>query len=269
MRFLATWIAHLALNVRPWRGLLDTALRMDGRNAAALGGKLRYGLTPDFRVLVLLAAEDRSFAEVYRAHARDSRAQLLQDLVQIHLCGAKRDGYFVEIGVGNGVDFSNSYLFETALGWRGLLVEPNPDFHAAIRDCRTARLATEAAFDRSGGSVPFLKQSAGEMSGIADFTKKRRKGSALTIDVPTIRTDELFAREGVPAFVDFLSVDTEGTEFEILSAVDFEATRFGFIAVEHNHREARRRKVIELLESKGYRRVLDHISQFDDWFVPA
>lgn len=269
MRFLATWIAHLGLNARPFRGLLDTALRLDEKNAAALGGKLRYGLSPDFRVLVLLAAEQRGFAEIYKAHAAGSRAQLLQDLVQIHLRGEKREGYFVEIGVGNGVDFSNTYLFEKSLGWRGLLVEPNPDFHAAIRESRDAALATEAAFERTGDSVPFLKQSSGEMSGIADFTKQRRKGTAETIDVPTIRTDELFAREGVPAFVDFMSVDTEGTEYEILSAIDFAATRFGFIAVEHNHHEARRRRVKALLEEKGYRRVLDHVSQFDDWFLPA
>lgn len=219
-------------------------------------------------MLVLLAAEDRAFAEVYRTHAHHSRAQLLQDLVQIFCCGEKRGGYFVEIGVGNGVDFSNTVLFETELGWDGLLVEPNPDFHVPIRACRGARLATEAAFDTTGDSVRFLKQGSGEMSGIAGFTKHRRRGPAATIDVPTIRTDELFAREGVPAFVDFLSVDTEGTEHEILSSVDFEATRFGFIAVEHNHDAARRARVKGLLETNGYRRVMAHISQFDDWFVP-
>ena len=39
----------------------------------------------------------------------------------------KRDGFFVEAGAHNGVEASNTLYFEKKMGWKGLLVEPNPD----------------------------------------------------------------------------------------------------------------------------------------------
>ena len=177
MKFTDTLLAHVGLNVRKLRFLLDIALRIDSRNATAIGAKLRYG-SSHLRVLALVAVEDEQFLNTYRRFGGDSRAQLLQDIVCLHLrrSGSKsrHQGYFIEIGVGNGVDLSNTHLFERGLGWDGLLVEPNPHFHTSIRENRKCKLATEAAYDRCSDTVPFLSQSAREMSGLLSHTKKRR-----------------------------------------------------------------------------------------------
>ena len=63
-----------------------------------------------------------------------------------------------------------------------------------------------------------------------------------------------------------MSVDTEGSEFEILSAFDFDRWDVRAISVEHNHTGVRE-QLYELLSARGYRRELTDLSQFDDWYV--
>ena len=87
-------------------------------------------------------------------------------------------------------------------------------------------------------------------------------------EVPTVSLTDLLVEHGAPAEMDFLSIDTEGSEFDILSALDHERFRFRVIACEHNH-SPMREKLKVLLESNGYRRTLKAISQFDDWYVRA
>ena len=55
-----------------------------------------------------------------------------------------------------------------------------------------------------------------------------------------------------PRFIDYLSLDTEGSEYEILKALDFDKYTIGLIDVEHNFVEPRRSQIKELLISKGY-----------------
>jgi hypothetical protein len=76
----------------------------------------------------------------------------------------------------------------------------------------------------------------------------------------------LLKHHNAPKHIEFLSVDTEGSEFEILNAFDFSQYSFGAICVEHNYL-ANRSKVKDLLVSNGYRQVYPELSDFDDWFV--
>jgi hypothetical protein len=71
-----------------------------------------------------------------------------------------------------------------------------------------------------------------------------------------------------PKFVDFLSIDTEGSEFEILRNFDFQSYRFGAICVEHNFADTRG-KINKLLLANGYVQVHPELSDFDDWYVQA
>ncbi|MBK7635080.1 MAG: FkbM family methyltransferase [Saprospiraceae bacterium] len=59
--------------------------------------------------------------------------------------------------------------------------------------------------------------------------------------------------------IDYLSIDTEGSEYDILSSFNFDRYTFGIITVEHNY-TAYRDRIKDLLESKGYRRVLTNLS---------
>jgi hypothetical protein len=69
-----------------------------------------------------------------------------------------------------------------------------------------------------------------------------------------------------PKHIDFLSVDTEGSEFEILNAFDFSQHSFGASCVEHNF-SGNRERVTALLLSNGYCLVYQNLSDFDDWII--
>ena len=66
--------------------------------------------------------------------------------------------------------------------------------------------------------------------------------------------------------IDYLSIDTEGSEFEILSNFDFETWKFAVITVEHNYTHDRER-IYRLLSNYGYQRKFENLSAFDDWYI--
>jgi hypothetical protein len=77
---------------------------------------------------------------------------------------------------------------------------------------------------------------------------------------------DLLKAHNAPKFIEFLSIDTEGSEFEILKDFDFQSYRFGAICVEHNFSDTRER-INELLLANGYAQVHSDLSEFDDWYV--
>jgi hypothetical protein len=88
-----------------------------------------------------------------------------------------------------------------------------------------------------------------------------------TYQVETITLQQLLINANAPKQIDFLSIDTEGSEFEILSKFPFEEYFFKFITVEHNNSE-NRGKLKDLMNSKGYFEILPEFSGGDWWFVP-
>ena len=71
----------------------------------------------------------------------------------------------------------------------------------------------------------------------------------------------------LPDVIDYLSIDTEGSELEILQTFDFDAYKFRLITVEHAGEKEKREKICSLLESKGYNRWLPILSRWDDWYI--
>ena len=204
-----------------------------------------------------------------RAHL--SKAQLFQDLWVLWALGEKRGGYFVEFGATDGRSLSNTWLLEKEMGWKGILAEPNPIFSKVIRENRACAISTKCVHSASGRTVDFMAAKKPEYSRMAEINpadghEERRRGDSEIVSVETISLNDLLVEHQAPRRIDYLSVDTEGSEYEILSAFDFERWRPRAITVEHNFTPMRER-LFELLSSKGYRRVWVGLSRFDDWYV--
>ena len=73
-------------------------------------------------------------------------------------------------------------------------------------------------------------------------------------------------KHNAPKLIDYLSIDTEGSELEILSNHDFSKYNFSVITVEHFYRKDRD-KILSLLTRNGYLRKYENISFQDDWYV--
>jgi hypothetical protein len=78
----------------------------------------------------------------------------------------------------------------------------------------------------------------------------------------------LLDKHHAPRHIEYLSIDTEGSEFDILNAVDFKKYSFDIITVEHNYTSARE-KIYSLLTKHGYKRQFQDISSFDDWYISS
>lgn len=190
-----------------------------------------------------------------------------QDLLAVVSSGMKKDGFFVEFGAADGIENSNTYLLEKNLGWQGILSEPAKMWHRALAESRQAHISHEAVWTRSG--VELLFHEDGGISALDGFQKlKHEKRSNVRYSVETVSLQDLLKKFGAPRNIDFLSIDTEGSELEILRAFDWGSYSFGLICVEHNFSETRE-KIHLLLKEKGYRRFLEDISGVDDWYEPA
>jgi FkbM family methyltransferase len=200
-----------------------------------------------------------------------SKSQLGQDLLALIGSVAKKNGFFVEFGAADGVALSNSFLLEKGFGWSGILCEPNRSWHEDLKKNRSCTIEFRCVYSRTGELIGFSENYIGELSGITEFTGNDHHGlinrTTDSYQVETISLLDLLAQHNAPKHVDFLSVDTEGSEFEILNAFNFSRYTFGAICVEHNYLE-NRPKVKALLEANGYRQVYPELSEYDDWFAP-
>lgn len=91
-------------------------------------------------------------------------------------------------------------------------------------------------------------------------------GVGQSYEVTSVSLNDLLSEYGAPQTVDYLSIDTEGTELEILSATDFPKWRFEVVTVEHNG-EPHRTAIRELMTRQGYMNILPEVSGWDDWYV--
>lgn len=200
----------------------------------------------------------------------ESQAQLWQDLFVLHVLNMKRDGFFVEFGATDGVSLSNSYLLEKHFGWKGILAEPARCWHSALEKNRSAIIEKKCVWSKTGEVLTFNETEIAELSTINAFSATDSHATIRTqgtnYPVETISLNDLLRRHKAPAMIDYLSIDTEGSEFEILSHFDFNEFRFKIITCEHNATEARE-KIYDLLTAHGYSRKFPELSKFDDWYV--
>ena len=195
-----------------------------------------------------------------------SVSQVRQDIFALAQLDFKKHGFFVEFGATNGAELSNTLIMERDYGWTGILAEPARGWHAALRSNRKAAIETRCVWKESGHTVEFTETASAVNSAISSFVKTPRKVRGQSYEVQTISLNDLLAEHNAPEVVDYISIDTEGSEFDILDAVDFDRWSFRVMTVEHNH-EPQRDQVYALLTSKGYTRVCQDVSRFDDWYV--
>ncbi|MDW5318314.1 FkbM family methyltransferase [Rhizobium sp. PL01] len=200
-----------------------------------------------------------------------SFSQLQQDRWVVAELSGKRAGFFVEIGAFDGKQLSNTYLLETEYDWKGILAEPNPLFADGIRQIRRASLYTQPVDAVTGKSVTMrFVADHPELSSMTDHAFKdrhadiRRKESVEIVQT-TISLNELLDAHGAPADIDFISIDTEGNEPDILSTFDFDRFNVRLFCIEHNNTDANE-KLDKILLPKGYDRVYREWSRWDAWY---
>lgn len=200
------------------------------------------------------------------------KSELLQDVYALYKSKFKNQGVFIEMGACDGVLSSNTYLLEKLFKWKGILVEPATYWHKQLKLNRNCSIETSCVYSESNKEINFRETCSKSLSSIEKFCffdqhKIQRKECANIYKVKTISLNDLFDKYHLKK-IDFLSIDTEGSEYEILKKFNFHKYQINIICCEHNY-SANRNKIFKLLNSKGYKREFENLSQYDDWYFKS
>ena len=204
---------------------------------------------------------ERPDLNIYFEILPHSKSQIKQDIFVLSFLDFIKKGYFVEFGASDGICLSNTYLLEKKFGWDGILSEPAKKWHNDIITNRDVNLNFDCVWHTSNEKIQFWELSDGYFSGIASSLIRRKEQIKKLIknkreySVNTISLYDLLEKYNAPKKINYLSIDTEGTEFEILRDFDFTKYKFSVITVEHNFTN-QRESLYKLLTSNGYKRVL-------------
>tara|TARA_Y100000389_G_C17469634_1_gene529122 strand:+ start:970 stop:1767 length:798 start_codon:yes stop_codon:yes gene_type:complete len=203
-------------------------------------------------------------------YLNSSKSQICQDWFVLESLNYKKNGYFVEIGAASGVELSNTFLLEKKYDWDGILSEPSPGWKENLESYRSCKKDYRCVYSKSEQTVNFNQTTEKEYSTISYFSNSDRhqnKRKYFTqYEIVTITLNDLLKEHNAPFEIDYLSIDTEGSEYEILRNFDFNKYSFKVITVEHNN-TVNETLIDKLLEKNGYKKQLEESSQFESWFT--
>ena len=204
--------------------------------------------------------------------ARDlvkSTADSKQDLWVLHETRHKRAGFFVEFGAADGIILSSTLSLERDFGWNGILAEPNPVWHADLKRNRSAGIDCRCVFDRTGDRVKFAATRHAALATMLDFVSRDGHATARAehsvIEVETVSLNDLLVGHQAPRHIDYICIDTEGSELSILSAFDFSKWDVELFSIEHNM-SAQHAGLDDLMLQNGYERRFAEYSTIDAWY---
>lgn len=190
-----------------------------------------------------------------------------------------KNGFFVELGANDGVRQSNTYYFEKNFNWNGLLIEP---IKSKYLKCLKFRSKNNFFYNNACVSFNYTNKKikmiySDLMSSIDDkkinskidakkhalqgekYLIKNEKIEEVLVDTKTL--NEILDEINSPKIIDFLSLDVEGSELEVLNGINFSIYNFKFILVESRDDE----EIIKYLNNLNYT-LIEKISKRDLFF---
>lgn len=173
------------------------------------------------------------------------------------------NGYFVDVGFNDGVEINNTYLLELN-GWVGIGIDPFPKNY---ENRKNTTIYQEAVYSQAGLELEFVKHD--KLSGFVNTVNHHKniltddKSEFIKLETKTLA--EILRLANCPNFIHYMSLDTEGSEYEVLKTFPFDQYSFGCITIEHNYIQPQRKNIQKLLEFKGYK--LDKQLKWDDCYV--
>ena len=176
-------------------------------------------------------------------------------------------GFFVELGAGDGLHLTNTLYFEKYRNWRGILVDPAlTNALSCLENRKRSKTFLAAGVSNQFKDkyvdliyAGYMTSTLGVESDITDI-KEHILGALPYLPTRTVglkfpayaRTlQSILLEASAPKIIDLLSLDTEGSEIEVLKGLDFEKYKFKFILIESRSPN----KAQEFLLRKGYKYI--------------
>jgi FkbM family methyltransferase len=162
----------------------------------------------------------------------------------------KTAGYFLDIGAFDGVRLSNTFYLERNLGWTGLCLEADPGTFPALKANRKCK-CLNACVGLPGQNVEFAS-GLGPFSGSRKMSEEDATAGGAKMDVTTVSLAGILKEHNAPRVIDYISLDVEGMEYDVMQTFPFEEHRFLCATIERPGAALR-----DLLKDRGYLLVAD------------
>ena len=192
----------------------------------------------------------------------ESKSQNGQDLFALLSNNFKSSGVFIDFGAYDGVIVSNTHLLEKQFGWTGILIDPIPSHYESMKQSRNCKLIHGAITAKHQESVLIEELPASDLSKFANKRKIFKK----VHEVKALTLQEVIDNNLTSNEIDFLSIDIEGEDIEILKSLDLNWYKINAVCVEHNLREGSD-EIIGYMDKNGFDLVYSEFSKNDYWFV--
>jgi len=188
------------------------------------------------------------------------KSQAGQDQWVCRMLGNKTNGYFIDIGAHDGISLSNTYTLEKEFEWTGICVEPAVNPFSSLfrnREC----ICTNIALWDSDCVINFLEYQgdsfAGHIAGEGSYY------------VCAMTFGKLLKEFKVPTEIDYISLDIEGGELEVIKTFPFDSYNVKLWTIEHssfNDQGKAREKIQRFMSRHGYKMTLAERRGHDEGF---
>jgi FkbM family methyltransferase len=202
-------------------------------------------------------------------------SQIGQDKWVHSVLGDKKNGFFIELGACDGLHLSNTLFFERELGWNGICIEPNDIYFEKLKVNRNCLKCNGLAYSEQDKVIDFSICEAA--SGVVDENIGPFTSKTSVVKKTTTTLSNILDTFNAPSMIDYLSLDVEGQEYNILSTFPFNKYKFRCITVEHNAPHigpTQQLKIRQILEQNGYKYIKGNDDvhnwghgQIDDFYV--
>ena len=187
------------------------------------------------------------------------QSQYDQDFLAYIFFNGKKNGFYIDIGAYDGIALSNTFIFEK-LGWKGFCVEASPKNFSELQKNRKCDLYNYAICNKNIGKAKFLTSNISVLD-VLDIHNtvehkeriKRESDNMEYVEVNTITFDDLMKNYPNINNIDFLSLDIEGGELDVLKTIDFQKYNFNLLTIENNEPKD---TLIDFMKEKGYKALL-------------
>ena len=193
-----------------------------------------------------------------------SKSQFGQDILALKHHNYKRNGTYLEIGVNDGEIDNNTVIMDQHYGWKGVCIDPNMQ-NMTNRTCKKIDVALGSepghAKFKNGGGLSGLKKFAASDKDNKMWSDRVKKMPESIVEVKT--PESVLSDTGLPNVIDYMSLDVEGAEMDILKVFPFDKYCVKYATIETNNDKEKEVELEKFMSDKGYKFeghvIVDHI----------
>jgi len=204
------------------------------------------------------------FLKIYRnyfgGYSKKSYSQEGEDLILMRIFEKQKIGFYLDVGAHHPKRFSNTYLFYKK-GWKGINIDARPGSMKSFNKSRSRDINIEAAISKKPQKLNYYMFDEPAINGFSqEISSFRNKNSEYNIkeviEIKTVRLDDLLQEQYLEQnTIDFLNIDVEGLDFEVLQSINLEKYNVRVICIEalkSSLNEINNHEISAYLELYGY-----------------